>query len=360
MKNLILISSGILSVVLLILTGCGGGTGTTEPEEFAIYDVVVQTTSSSAVISLKTTHPAKCWLDYDLIGNEIGEFINDTLTYKTEFTFNLLYLISSEDYYFNLLVTDEENLTATYADTFTTSAKTTDEPIVYGLTISNITAISAVISWYTDEPSDSRVFYGLSTAYTDSTYDTTEVISHQLTLSGLTSQTQYYFRAASDDAESFRGFSQDSSFTTTNFVFVSIPDTVVSANSDFNYPLTLSNVSDLAAMQFQIEFDPVYLSVDNIIAGPFVIDNDYLFFDVGVIDNIAGTAFVSIAWKTIIQGDLIIGTHADGAGVAAYIQFHADAPGTTIMTFNEDETLLLDPYFQQIPGSLDDAIIVIQ
>lgn len=59
---------------------------------------------------------------------------------------------------------------------------------------------SAVITWTTDEPSDSRVEYGLDASYGSSATDSNLVTSHSVTLTSLTADTAYHFRAGSSDA----------------------------------------------------------------------------------------------------------------------------------------------------------------
>ncbi|MGI9118223.1 MAG: fibronectin type III domain-containing protein, partial [Minisyncoccia bacterium] len=73
--------------------------------------------------------------------------------------------------------------------------------------ISNVSATasktSVVITWETDEPASSKVYYGLSDEYSDSTEETnteTLVTLHSVTISGLTCETTYHFRPFSKDS----------------------------------------------------------------------------------------------------------------------------------------------------------------
>ena len=72
--------------------------------------------------------------------------------------------------------------------------------------ISNIVAtpapdgLSAVVTWQTDEPADSRVDFGVSPVSLVLTQtDNAQVTSHSVTLNGLTPGVTYYFRVASSD-----------------------------------------------------------------------------------------------------------------------------------------------------------------
>src|SRR5262249_2708207 len=62
----------------------------------------------------------------------------------------------------------------------------TTTPTISGITVSNITTNGATINWTTNEPSDSQVEYGVSTAYGNQTaIDTRLLTSHSLSMSGL-------------------------------------------------------------------------------------------------------------------------------------------------------------------------------
>ncbi len=56
------------------------------------------------------------------------------------------------------------------------------------------TPVSAVVAWRTDVPTDSRVLYGTAvSALTSSASDPTPTTEHRLTLSGLATETRYYY-----------------------------------------------------------------------------------------------------------------------------------------------------------------------
>ncbi len=85
---------------------------------------------------------------------------------------------------------------------------------------SNIDATSAVITWRTSNPSDSRVDYGTTSAYGTITSNATNVTSHSVSLSGLSNKTTYHFKASSADAFAQTASSPDLTFiTATNLIF---------------------------------------------------------------------------------------------------------------------------------------------
>jgi hypothetical protein len=66
----------------------------------------------------------------------------------------------------------------------------------------NSNELTSVITWATDEPADSVVNYGLTTALGSTESDSTLVTSHQIALSDLLPDTTYYFEVQSTDGAS--------------------------------------------------------------------------------------------------------------------------------------------------------------
>lgn len=75
----------------------------------------------------------------------------------------------------------------------------TTPPVITGITASNITSTSAIITWSTDEAADSRVEYGTTIPYVSSASNPTPVTSHSITLTGLSPNTTYNYRVISKD-----------------------------------------------------------------------------------------------------------------------------------------------------------------
>ena len=102
------------------------------------------------------------------------------------------YLVKSKDAAGNL---------ASSADFVFTTASETTPPVISGVSATSITPTTATIVWKTNEPADSQVEYGITTAYGASTaLDTTKVTSHSVVLSGLRERTRYHYRVRSRDA----------------------------------------------------------------------------------------------------------------------------------------------------------------
>jgi Bacterial Ig domain len=86
-------------------------------------------------------------------------------------------------------------------------------PVISSI-VSSTDTISATITWTTNEASDSRVDYGLTTSYGIASTSATLVTSHSLTLTGLAAHTVYHFRIQSTDGSNNTTTSSDQTFTT--------------------------------------------------------------------------------------------------------------------------------------------------
>jgi hypothetical protein len=76
-----------------------------------------------------------------------------------------------------------------------------------------VTETTADICWVTDEPSTSQVEYWASPGMF-STFDETLVTSHNVTLTGLTPDTTYYYKTMSEDEDGNLAVSPEYTFTT--------------------------------------------------------------------------------------------------------------------------------------------------
>ena len=115
-------------------------------------------------------------------------------------------------------VTKPEDATDAPKDSISLSSLDFDPPGLSEIKVSDITKSTAIISWATNEDSDSVVPYGTTTeAVAD--YPFTEAsltlgITHVVALKGLNASTTYYFKVTSQDAAGNRGRSPEFNFTT--------------------------------------------------------------------------------------------------------------------------------------------------
>jgi hypothetical protein len=139
-----------------------------------------------------------------------------TVTSQTEVSLNVPFTLSSGDGLKSVYVWFKDiagNVSAAKSDSIRLD---TVAPTLSAVASSAITSASAKITWTTNEPSDSRVDYGTSTAYGSTAATATLVTSHSEALTtGLTASTTYHYRVMSTDAAGNTVTGTDKTFTTT-------------------------------------------------------------------------------------------------------------------------------------------------
>src|SRR5262249_21270210 len=80
--------------------------------------------------------------------------------------------------------------------TFTTAPPPdTTPPVITAVSSTGVTSTGATINWTTNEPADTRVEYGITTAYGSfTTLNPTLVTAHTQALTGLSPNTLYHYR----------------------------------------------------------------------------------------------------------------------------------------------------------------------
>ncbi len=112
-------------------------------------------------------------------------------------------------------VTRTNGINAVVAGIFFDPAPAATAPIITAITAANITSTSAVITWTTDQASSSLVNYGTTTAYgSSSTLNSSLVMSHSATLTGLIPGTTYNYDVVSANSASVSSTSANHTFAT--------------------------------------------------------------------------------------------------------------------------------------------------
>ena len=108
-----------------------------------------------------------------------------------------------------------DNFTITPLDGGTTPPEDTTPPVITsGPLVSNVTSSSALVSWSTDEASDSVVQYGKTSSYGLTARGADDVREHSVLLTSLSPDTTYYYRAGSTDSSGNTVWSIQRSFKT--------------------------------------------------------------------------------------------------------------------------------------------------
>ena len=113
---------------------------------------------------------------------------------------------------------DIKELKATRILTVTTDGVAdTTAPVINNIASSNVAFNGATITWTTNEPSDSQIEYGPTTAYgSRTTLNAAMVTSHSVNLSNLAANSTYNLRVKSRDIAGNLATSANASFTTTS------------------------------------------------------------------------------------------------------------------------------------------------
>src|SRR5215831_4589628 len=128
---------------------------------------------------------------------------------------------------------------------FVSGASTTTAPPTT-VNITNVQAIAITtsgsqITWTTDVASNSVVSYGTTISYGSNTpVDPTMVTSHQVTVSGLSAGTTYYFQVQSSDSKNNNGKSGGHKFATQG---VSISGTITPSKGGSGATVTLAGTA---------------------------------------------------------------------------------------------------------------------
>ncbi|MBA3936678.1 MAG: fibronectin type III domain-containing protein [Planctomycetes bacterium] len=196
------------------LTGVAAASDTTAPTISAISSGSI--TGNSATITWTTDEASTSQVEFGLT-TAYGSLSTVNAALVLSHSVALSGLVGSTTYHFRVRSRDAAGNLATSADgTFATAADTT-APVASTITAGSITGTTAVITWTTNEASDSQVEFGTTTAYgTTTTLDTSLVTNHSVTVSGLTISTLYHFRVLSRDGSGNLVTSADGTFTTTD------------------------------------------------------------------------------------------------------------------------------------------------
>ncbi|MEI6650886.1 MAG: fibronectin type III domain-containing protein [Candidatus Moraniibacteriota bacterium] len=224
--------------------------------------IPVETLSdTNAVVTFTTDQQALCLAELTVssgsytnpvVAQEDG--YDENINYSTAHTLRLVNLISSTPYYFRITchdnLTDDNgdfaNIVTSDEDTFTTREKLYTAsgygelgdhipPVISNIKTSNITGESAVVTWDTDEKTNSNVRFGVQSSdesmagdpLTDKGVDSFST-THTVTVIGLVPATKYRFVVSSTDVAGNITLSSESSFQTAS------PSSISSINAASN------------------------------------------------------------------------------------------------------------------------------
>ncbi len=175
---------------------------------------VTSITKTSATISWETNEKSNTLVDFGpttAFGSTAGDVTASVLQHQVV----LNDLALNTTYQYQVRSADEsgnEAVAGTFA--FTTEADFI-APTISNISLGTVTAVTANISWQTDEPANSVVEYGQTEAYGSEMSAAEFITNHNITLDNLTAGTSYHFRVKSSDPSGNETKSLDFGFTTT-------------------------------------------------------------------------------------------------------------------------------------------------
>jgi chitodextrinase len=211
--------------------------------------VVTDSSDTSVTVAWTTNEPAKGRVLYGTNTPPVSGVDEATLTANHSMVVSGL--SAGTSYYFQVTATDASgNGPATSkVISFTTKAvqDTTPPTIIDGPRVDYIDTTSAIISWSTNKASYGSVNYGLSGTSDGIAKDTILSSTHSVKITGLTSQTQYFFTVSSTDAAGHGpATSAVNSFTT-----LSVPDTT--APQVVGGPMVIAVTDNTATIQWDTD-----------------------------------------------------------------------------------------------------------
>ena len=118
--------------------------------------------------------------------------------------------------------------------------------------------------------------------------------------------------------------------------------------------VSIADITDLFAWQFNLSFDPAVLQFASASEGPFLAGAGGTYFDGGTVDNVAGTLSFAV--------DTLIGSvpGASGSGLLGDFVFNVSAAGSSPMAFSNVlfiDSQLLSIGVQSVDGSVVASVV---
>ncbi|MEK9154862.1 MAG: peptidoglycan-binding protein [Patescibacteria group bacterium] len=205
------------------------------PSATSTPDIVAPVISNVSALNITATSSKIHWNTNELATSKVyfgtsfpvdintAANISDN-SFVTDHNINLTSLSASTTYYYVVQSSDQSGNTASSSaqthqfTTLSLPVADTIAPTISGISASNIASSTATVSWTTNEPATSKVYFSLAPinlTTASSVSDNSLLTSHALNLSSLTASSTYEFVAESKDASNNTATSTAQSFTTT-------------------------------------------------------------------------------------------------------------------------------------------------
>ena len=232
----------------------GGNTATSTNYTFNTEGIDISNVSATVLsetsmqITWDTNEAASSQIEYALASNLTASTLEPASPSNSTNNHSLgLSSLSQKTVYYYRVIShlDGRNF---YSPIYHFTTGDTDEPIISNINVIDISSNKAVISWDTDEETDSLVEYGsVSGVYASSTNDATLTRKHSVEVTDLDTFVDYYFRLTSTDGSSNATTTVEQSFATTLFTITDVlAATVATSTVDISW-----ETSETASSQVQ-------------------------------------------------------------------------------------------------------------
>ena len=192
-------------------------------------------------------------------------------------------------------VTQSEMNAGGFIQNITIHIPDTTPPVITNITAAQITKDSAIISWDTDELSDSLIQYGIESGnYNQTIYSSENTMFHSFNLTGLLMDTTYYYIVNSTDPGSNSAWSTEHSFRTFPQISISIDDVSVMPGETVTTSIIISDIINVGTADIALIYN------ESIVHVTAVDSSDFDFMD-SSIDNSSGTTRIA-AFQTTPDG----------------------------------------------------------
>ncbi len=261
-------------------------------------------------------------------------------------------------YYFKVASMNEAGYRASSGVMSFRTLGSPDDSLITNARVDYVTNSTVGISWVTNTDSDTRLIWGLDSLVMDSTKMIVESRAvHSIKIKDLEQATVYYFQVFSEDIFGYMRYSDTLFFITSNIINLVANDTSMVVDGRLAYPFEITEAADIAGIGMTIQYDFVILKVDSVKAGPFFLNNNPDFFRATFG---SGEIRIDMNWHLVYDGNIPIGTNADGAGIFCYVYFTALRQGVCPIEYSPDGTRIYDVNAQVIQSAIDNGEITVE
>ena len=209
-KSFFLAAAFLAAFILLSVSSYASSPGISDVNATLVND-------TSATITWATNENANSSVNYGnttALGN-----VTSSPEMVMNHSINLTSLTANTTYYYNVTSCDSSgNCNTSGIFNFTTLPPDITPPSISDVNATNITNSSAVITWTTNESSNSSVSYGINISLGNINSSSEMTISHSIDLTSLTSNKTYYYNVTSCDSSGNCNTSDAYNFTTLDII----------------------------------------------------------------------------------------------------------------------------------------------